>query len=424
MSFSSYISCGLQSASMYSNEDSDSSSHNSIMNFFQDFPLCCQYTEDVETIFRPPFVGEDPDRERIAHDNNIMKTPWRPPLYRDTSLLAAPRYADKETQPPSASLTKTITPSIGIVSCDDSVPSHQRDLSPPRSIIEDKEDAISLPPDFIPPKNYFPRLRSFGREVCSKQDQSANLDPSADEDSLPLSYSKSQSQSSTTNLTLEPNDVVCGRGSPTSIHPGNMAFKQTIKKHEMTYLCSTRSEKPKIAMQLLDEFRARGVRFIKREHTDDGGFVWMEIGAQRAYEKVCQSLREGAPQLRRQMMAAETKRMKTSNDEKNRLRPSSRHFQRRQQRQDSDSQFSGDTTRIVCDVSHAPTSSFSTVKTTNMNPYDLVRQQNQQNTGWLYHDIHGSKNHLYDIGKHYDVPYYFHLPPHLGGERLFRDRIE
>jgi len=114
MNFSSYISCGLQSASMCSNKDSDSSSHNSIMDFFLDFPLCCQYTEDVETIFRPPFVGEDPDREGIAHGNNIMETPWRPPLYRDTSLLVAPRYADKETQPPSVLLPKTITPSIGM----------------------------------------------------------------------------------------------------------------------------------------------------------------------------------------------------------------------------------------------------------------------------------------------------------------------
>lgn len=423
MSFSSYIGCGLHSASMDSDEDSESSSQFSIMDFFQDFPLCCQDTEAVEAIFRPYNQNEDSGREVITHGNRIMEKPWRPPRYRDTSLQVDPRDTEDDSKP-SASSPKTITPSVGVISCDDSIPSQKHDSSP-RSTISNGKD-ISLPADFIPPKNPISGPKSFEFEAFSRQDQNSLPDRSVDEDSISLSYSKSQSStSSTANISLGPEDVVCGRGAPTSIHLGNLAFKKTIKKHEMTYLCSTRSEKPKVAMKLLDEFRARGVRFIKRERNEDGSFVWVDIGKQRSYEKICQSLREGAPQLRRQMMATEAKRRKTANDETN-VRPRSgnrRHLQR-QQRQDSDTKFAGETTRIVCDVSRAHTSSsFSTVKTSNVYPYNPVGEE-KRNVEWLYRHDYDRRDRVYDIGRHYDVPYYFHLPPHLGGERLFEDRIE
>jgi hypothetical protein len=104
---------------------------------------------------------------------------------------------------------------------------------------------------------------------------------------------------------LKPMDVICGRGMNTSVHPGNVAFKKVMKKHEMEYICAKRSTKPKIAMKLLEDFRRHSVRFVKRERDGQGRFMWFDIGEQRAYEKVCQSLREGAPQLRRQMLASQ-----------------------------------------------------------------------------------------------------------------------
>ena len=419
MSFSSYIARGLQMDSLCSN---DNSSNYSIMDFFQDFPLCCQDTEAVEGVFRPPIDTTESDREGITHGNKIMEKPWRPPLYRDTSLLAAPRDAEEESQLPSSSL-KTITPSIGVVQCDDSIPSQKHISSHPRSVIKKNED-ITLPPTFLPPKNSFLRRRSCEFAVFSRQDQNNHPNQIVDEDSLSHSYSKSQS-SSTTNLRLEPKDVVCGRGAPTSIYPGNLAFKKTLKKHEITYLCSTRSEKPKIAMKLLEEFCTRGVRFLKRERNKDGGFAWVEIGKQRSYEKICQSLREGAPQLRRQLMATEAKRMKNAKDTNNQLHIfDNRHYQQRQTRQDSDTKFSGTTTRNVCEMSNIHTPSFSDVNTTNVDRYDTVGEQNVRIIKWLHYNDHGSKDNIYDIGKHFDFPYYVHLPPHLGGERLFRDRIE
>jgi hypothetical protein len=75
-------------------------------------------------------------------------------------------------------------------------------------------------------------------------------------------------------------------------------------------------------------------------------------------------------------------------------------------------------------VSRAHTSSsFSTVKTSNVYPYDPVGEE-KRNVEWLCRHDYDRRDRVYDIGRHYDVPYYFHLPPHLGGERLFEDRIE
>jgi hypothetical protein len=391
----------------------------------------------MEVIFRSPSDAEDSGRERTIHGNQKMEKPWRPPLYRDTSLLSAPCDVDKETRMrlSLSSPPKTITPSVGLIPSDDSIPSQQHIPSPPRSVIENDKDS-SLPLDFVPPKSSFPQTRSFKFEAVRKQTK--RTDPSVDDgDSLSLTYSKFRSSSSIANLTLEPTDVVCGRGAPTTIHPGNLAFKKTIKTHEMVYLCSTRSEKPKIAMKLLEAFRAEGVRFVKRErknnaksNKDGDAFVWVDIGEQRAYEKICQSLREGAPQLRRRMMATETKKTNGINQQKcnqqhlrqSNCRPPRRNHQ--QERQDYNTAFPNEVTRTGSYVSPTRSSSFSTVKTTNVGVYNRIWESNQQNTEGLCRDTHGNKNHLYDIGNHYNGPYYVHLPPHLGGERLFGDRIE
>jgi hypothetical protein len=61
-------------------------------------------------------------------------------------------------------------------------------------------------------------------------------------------------------------------------------------------------------MELLVLLRSRGARFVKREKGQGGRAIWVEIGEQRTYEKVCQSLREGAPELRRRMLASTAKK--------------------------------------------------------------------------------------------------------------------
>lgn len=415
MSLTSYISCGL-SSHQESDDDTDSCSHFSIMEFFQDSLCACQDTEAVEGIFRPTTDMEDPNRAGIARANKIMETPWRPPLYRDTSLLVSPCNGE-EKDPSEAS--KTITPSVGAVSCDGSVPSQSASKN---------EDEVSLPPDFIPPKNNLPRARSHNAEVVSSSRQSESS--GSEKNALLLSRDRSESSSSTvSSLRLEPKDVVCGRGAPTSIHPGNLEFKKIIKKYEMEYLCSTRTEKPKIAMKLLEEFQEEGVRFVKRERNQNGRFTWIEIGEQRSYEKICQSLREGAPKLRRQMMVTEAKKKKAScnTDDDKATNQENRQSPPRQRNPSFGTGFSRETGNFG-DEGHPGSPSFSTTQMKNEIRYDpSTREQNHGHPEWVYphHQYHERfSGHHFDARKYYDVPYYVHLPPHLGGERLFRDRVE
>jgi hypothetical protein len=104
----------------------------------------------------------------------------------------------------------------------------------------------------------------------------------------------------------EPNDVLCGRGAPSNYHPGNQAFRNLVQNHQTLYLCAKRCDKPVIATNLMEIIRSRGGRFLRHVKAGGGRFGWVEIGELRAYEKVCQALREGAPEFRRKMMAQST----------------------------------------------------------------------------------------------------------------------
>ena len=90
-----------------------------------------------------------------------------------------------------------------------------------------------------------------------------------------------------------------GRGGATNAH--NRAFRTTIKKYQTDYLKAKKRDKPKVAVSIVQKIREKGGRFLKRYNvTAQGRVVWVDIGDIRACEKVCQALREGAPEIRRQ----------------------------------------------------------------------------------------------------------------------------
>lgn len=51
---------------------------------------------------------------------------------------------------------------------------------------------------------------------------------------------------------LQENDVLCGRGAPTTYHPGNQYFKELVNKWQPKYIASRRSEKPQIATKIVE----------------------------------------------------------------------------------------------------------------------------------------------------------------------------
>ena len=100
---------------------------------------------------------------------------------------------------------------------------------------------------------------------------------------------------------IEPEDVLSGRGGATNSHSGNRAFRTLVKDHQNQYLKAKKRDKPAVASMIVDLVRKKGGRFLRRWDTNaaTGQVLWVDIGDDRAREKTCQALREGAPELRR-----------------------------------------------------------------------------------------------------------------------------
>ena len=115
---------------------------------------------------------------------------------------------------------------------------------------------------------------------------------------------------------LGENDIVCGRGAPTLFHEGNKKFRELILQYQSIYLLSKRPDKPRVAWKVLEIISSKGGRFVRRvkgNHQspyamDRGGtkksscYQWEPLNERQSYEKICQSLREGSPELRRRIL--------------------------------------------------------------------------------------------------------------------------
>jgi len=99
-------------------------------------------------------------------------------------------------------------------------------------------------------------------------------------------------------VTLEPYDVVCGRGAPVNFHPGNDQFRDLCANYQSAYFCAKRSDKPHIAMKVLDILQEEyGARFVRRQRGNKAnskgrGSLWVVVSPKLAYEKVCEGLRK------------------------------------------------------------------------------------------------------------------------------------
>ena len=113
---------------------------------------------------------------------------------------------------------------------------------------------------------------------------------------------------------LREHDVLSGRGGATNSYRGNRSFRILVKEYQDQYLKAKKRDKPAVASLIVETIRKRGGRFLRRDTSqfrrrpnrndgfDNGGSMiqWVDIGDERAREKTCQALREGAPEMRRQ----------------------------------------------------------------------------------------------------------------------------
>jgi hypothetical protein len=144
-------------------------------------------------------------------------------------------------------------------------------------------------------------------------DQHRHCIPASNSQSLPaVVYIHTQDKSCMASdyiYDVREADILCGRGAPSQYHPGNLYFRDLVQSHQSSYLAARRIDKPAIASRICEIINERGGRFLKRVKVHgvgpSGHFCWQDIGEQRAYEKACQALREGAPDLRRKLAAKE-----------------------------------------------------------------------------------------------------------------------
>jgi hypothetical protein len=103
------------------------------------------------------------------------------------------------------------------------------------------------------------------------------------------------------------NDVLCGRGGGTNNHCGNIKFRALVNEHKLRYLAASKVEKPKVAREVVKQWRSQDPpgRFLARK--DDSrkgpgsvkaeGNIWSDVGDKKAREKASQCLRERTPDV-------------------------------------------------------------------------------------------------------------------------------
>jgi len=92
------------------------------------------------------------------------------------------------------------------------------------------------------------------------------------------------------------NDVLCGRGGGTNVHPGNRRFRDLINANRRAYLKARKNDKPAISRSIVRTVREMNGRFLKK---DEKLGLWFEIGDDGAREKTSQALRQRAPEMKK-----------------------------------------------------------------------------------------------------------------------------
>lgn len=99
-------------------------------------------------------------------------------------------------------------------------------------------------------------------------------------------------------------DVLSGRGNFVNYHAGNEHFRALVRKHKVAYVACPKPQKGKFSRMIVDEIRNRNPpgRFLKQ---DPNTKLWHDIGEKKALDKTRQALREGAPEISKELTGDE-----------------------------------------------------------------------------------------------------------------------
>ena len=107
-------------------------------------------------------------------------------------------------------------------------------------------------------------------------------------------------------VTPHEHDVLSGRGNFVNYHTGNEHFRSLVKKHKIAYVACPKPEKGRFSKVIVDEIRSMDPpgRFLKQNQATK---LWEDIGDKKSLDKARQALREGAPELLKELTGEDPK---------------------------------------------------------------------------------------------------------------------
>jgi len=101
------------------------------------------------------------------------------------------------------------------------------------------------------------------------------------------------------------NDVLSGRGNFVNHHSGNENFRALVKHHKKAYVACPKNQKAIYSKLIYDEIRSMNPpgRFLKQDAKTK---LWSDVGEKKALDKTRQALREGAPDLMKELDGTDT----------------------------------------------------------------------------------------------------------------------
>jgi hypothetical protein len=110
----------------------------------------------------------------------------------------------------------------------------------------------------------------------------------------------------TRDITIpHPHDVLCGRGGGTNNHVGNTHWRMLVAANKQLYVTLPKRQKMLLSQSIVKAIRSQNPpgRFLQKQAQSD---YWCDVGDQRAQEKTSQALREGAPDIRNNLIHSST----------------------------------------------------------------------------------------------------------------------
>jgi hypothetical protein len=138
----------------------------------------------------------------------------------------------------------------------------------------------------------FQRLQEANNRSSSHQDQQHHNQYQEEEEQYPQDMNSIE--------TPHEHDVLSGRGNFVNYHAGNEYFRELVRKHKVAYVACPKAQKGKFSLLIYDEIKARNPpgRYLKQ---DPKTKLWYDIGEKKALDKTRQALREGAPDIQKEL---------------------------------------------------------------------------------------------------------------------------